>query len=173
MSNQPWLLDLIEDKLLPILAQLTECEADITKVQQLNHWLRLRWMERGFKLSTTQQHLMAQTRAAIIQRFGDTHFSLRYIDFTESESTLLVRATNSDSQIESSFTSYQSCSEYTEHTTKKPKKHSSSFAFWSEDRHDLTFVLEQFPGSNQRDRVKAWIAWSRSQLQHNSHDFTN
>jgi hypothetical protein len=58
MNNQPWLTDLIEDKLLPILAGLSECEGDIRKAQQLNHWLHLRWIERGFKLTTTQQHLM-------------------------------------------------------------------------------------------------------------------
>ena len=164
MSNRPWLTDLIEDKLLPILAQLTDCESDLTKAQQLNHWLRLRWVERGFKLTQQQRPLMEQTRAAIKDRLGETHFSLRYIDFTDSESDLFPFATNSCSAVESSLTQSQPSPIYTEHTTKKPKKHSSSFAVWSEDRHALTSVLDHFPGNNQSDRVSAWIAWSISQL---------
>ena len=155
MSNRHWLTDLIEDKLLPILAQLADCEADIPKAQQLNQWLHLRFRERGFKLTQQQRPLMEQTRAAIKELLGETHFSLRYIDFTADVSAPV--------EVSSDFKS-QPSPEYTEHTRLNPKKHSSSFAFWSEDRHDLTSVLDQFPGTNQRDRFSAWIAWSISEL---------
>ena len=164
MSNRPWLTDLIEDKLLPTLAQLADCEQDIPKAQQLNHWLRLRWTERGFKLTQQQHPLMAQTRKAIIDRLGETHFSLRYIDFTPSESDQVHGEINSCAAAVSADKKRGASPAYTEHTQKNPKKHSSKFAFWSEDRDDLNSVLNHFPGSNQRDRVHAWIAWSMSQL---------
>ncbi|MGJ5676846.1 MAG: hypothetical protein ACR9NN_25125 [Nostochopsis sp.] len=81
---------------------------------------------------------------------------MRYIDFTASESAVVHGDTNYCQAAVDSDKKSQPSPAYTQHTPLNPKKHSSSFAFWSEDRHDLTSVLDQFPGTNQRDRFSAW-----------------
>jgi len=73
---------------------------------------------------------------------------LRYIDFTASESAQAEVSSDQKGQPSSG---------YTEHTQKNPKKHSSSFAFWSEDRHDLTSVLARKAEGSYAAMLKGFI----------------
>jgi hypothetical protein len=151
MSNRPWLIDLIENKLLPILAQLADCDSDIPKAQQLNYWLRLRWVERGFRLPQQQRPLMEQTRAAIKHNLGETHFSLRYIDFTPDEQALLSGGTNHTKTVDSSVPQSQSAPKFGERIKNRTQKHSSSFAEGSEDTDDFTSPVDSPTESQQSD----------------------
>lgn len=85
MGKRAWLTDLIDSDILPAIANLQDNEEDRAICSQLALDLRDRWTSRGHSALNQQQSLMAQTRHAIKEKFGDKHFSLDCIDFSRDE----------------------------------------------------------------------------------------
>jgi len=89
MGKRFWLTELLNNEILPSIAQLNDTGAGKAQCQQLAAQLRDQWVEHGQTALKQQQSLMDQTRRAIKDKFGETHFSLDTIKFTTEEYTRL------------------------------------------------------------------------------------
>ncbi|GAB4338924.1 MAG: hypothetical protein OHK0047_29390 [Leptolyngbyaceae cyanobacterium] len=85
MGRRQWLEDLITSEYLPKIANLKNTSTGRRKAADLAQQIRDSWTRRGLKTLSQQQGLMDQTRRAIKDEFGDDHFSLDYIKFSEAE----------------------------------------------------------------------------------------
>ena len=89
MGRRSWLTELLNNQILPSIAQLSDLDEGRAECQQLAQSLRDQWLEHGQTDLKQQQSLMDQTRRAIKDKFGEDHFSLNAIKFTTEEYTRL------------------------------------------------------------------------------------
>jgi Telomere resolvase len=89
MGKRFWLTELLNNEILPSIAQLSDSDEGKAQCQKLAQTLRDHWIEHGQTDLRQQQSLMDQTRRVIKDKFGDGHFSLDYIKFTTEEYTRL------------------------------------------------------------------------------------
>lgn len=87
MGKRTWLDDSIYHRYLPALAPLADDAEGAAAAQTLLATMRQQWEQRGFKALKQQQSLMDQTRRAIKDTLGETHWSLNIIKFTTEEHT--------------------------------------------------------------------------------------
>lgn len=85
MGKREWLDRLIEHEYFPAIAALEDSPTGRDKAQELGVAIRNGWVQHGAKTLQQQQSLMDQTRAAIKDKFGEAHFSLKLIDFSRDE----------------------------------------------------------------------------------------
>ena len=85
MGKREWLDRLIEQEYFPAIAALEDSPTGRAKAQELGVAIRDGWVQHGAKTLQQQQSLMDQTRAAIKDKFGKTHFSVKLIDFSRDE----------------------------------------------------------------------------------------
>lgn len=85
MGQRAWLTELLSSEILPAIARLKDSKSGRATCQKLAQSLRQTWCDRGFVAPNQQQSLMAATRRAIKDRFGENHFSLEAIDFSRDE----------------------------------------------------------------------------------------
>ncbi len=71
------------------LVTLTGTVQDISIAKELNQSLRDQWAEHGAVEMKQQRNLMTAVRRAIKDRFGEDHWSLKYIAFTKAEWTII------------------------------------------------------------------------------------
>jgi hypothetical protein len=85
MGKRGWLTKVLNESLLPSLAQLTDSDEGREVAVQLGQSLRQQWAEHGLVALSQQQGLMDMTRRAIKDSLGEGHFSLEVIKFSTAE----------------------------------------------------------------------------------------